>query len=509
MKLGINLAAMERSRECYWRKHTATAALKLRWRALTVRHSFHVLPGETILELGAGSGLWTKHLATVLRGESPITACVFNDLLLAEAQRDSYPGVSFVGVKDFLRDLPEASFDYVVGTSILCHDRYSENLSAIYRLLKPGGQILFFEANYWNPQVFLKCIPGLGHFSGHASCQIGLRRFQLLQIASGRGFTHIEIIPYDVVHPATPKALIRFVQNLAVLVEHAPILNRACGTLYIWARKPGGTRRQATNLASIPALYGSTSVVVPCHNEEMNIPALVDDLLAFYGPYIHEILIVDDNSRDRTAEVTLKISAREGRVKLIKRSPPNGVGRALRDGYAAASGRYILSMDSDFVNTLPEFRDLFEAIAEGYDGAFGSRFSHDSVLINYGFVKIVCNRAFHLVAKLFVSSQIRDVTNNLKLVRSDVMQAIDLRQPHFAANAETGLKPIVAGYRIKEVPVSWINRTADMGISKFQIGKVGWAYAQVLIEVLGHLSHGRSGKINLHPRDAREAAPEI
>ena len=53
---------MERSREAYWLRRPKTSRLKLRWRALTVRHSFHVLPGESVLELGAGSGLWTEHL---------------------------------------------------------------------------------------------------------------------------------------------------------------------------------------------------------------------------------------------------------------------------------------------------------------------------------------------------------------------------------------------------------------------------------------------------------------
>ena len=49
---------MERSRETYWLRYPQTSPMKLRWRAVTVRHSFHVLPGESIVELGAGSGLW-------------------------------------------------------------------------------------------------------------------------------------------------------------------------------------------------------------------------------------------------------------------------------------------------------------------------------------------------------------------------------------------------------------------------------------------------------------------
>ena len=89
MSVEANLRQMERSREGYWRRFTSTSPVKLRWRALTVRHCFHVLPGETILELGAGSGLWTEHLTATLRGENPITAAVFNDdfATLAAARR--------------------------------------------------------------------------------------------------------------------------------------------------------------------------------------------------------------------------------------------------------------------------------------------------------------------------------------------------------------------------------------------------------------------------------------
>ena len=71
MSLERNLRAMERTRESYWRRYPATSPVKLRWRALTVRHCFHVLPGESILELGAGSGLWTAHLAEMLARREP------------------------------------------------------------------------------------------------------------------------------------------------------------------------------------------------------------------------------------------------------------------------------------------------------------------------------------------------------------------------------------------------------------------------------------------------------
>lgn len=502
MTLKENLIEMERSRENYWRRYPATSPLKLRWRALTVRHCFHVLPGENILEIGAGSGLWTEHLANVLKGENHITAAVFNEDLLAEAKTLNLPNTKFVQVSD-LEKLPAESFDYVVGTAILCHDKYAQNLAALYRLLKPGGQLLFFEANYWNPQVFLKnTIRPLGRWTGEAKCQIGMRKYHLMKEASQQGFTHIEIIPYDIMHAAIPKRLIPAVQSIAFLLEHAPIIRELCGTLYIWLAKPETSRRKNINLARHKELFGSTSFVIPCHNEEMNIPRLISSLVETYDQYIHEIVIVNDNSRDRTAEVTREIAKKEPRVKLVDRKPPNGVGRALRDGYAAATGEYILTMDCDFVMLLPEFRDLFEAVANGRDGAIGSRFSYDSILINYPFFKVLCNRSFHLLLNLLLPTNVRDVSNNLKLYRAEILKELEIEEPHFAANMETGLKPLLSGYDIEEVPISWINRTSDMGSSSFKTFGVAPNYFKALMRTIWKVWRGRRdfNKKGLPPR---------
>jgi dolichol-phosphate mannosyltransferase len=476
---------MERCRERYWRGHPGNSALKLRWRAATVRHSFHVLPGESILELGAGSGLWTEHLSAVLRGQNPITAAVFNDEFIAHDR--AIPNTRFVRVHDLLKDLPAEGFDYVVGTAILCHDRYPQNLAAILRLLKPGGQILFFEANYWNPQVALKnALPRLGRWAGEARCQVALRKYRLMQVASQQGFIEVDVIPFDIIHPLTPRFLLRPLQSLGFVLEHAPVIKELCGTLYVWAKKPGDEqfRRPKVCLAEHQCLRGAVSVVIPCHNEEMNIPRLVDALLGFYAPYIKEIIVVNDNSSDGTAEVTRGLGRTDARIKLFDRTSPNGVGRALRDGYSIAAGRYILTMDSDFVQIVPELRDLFDAIAAGHDGAIGSRFSHDSLLINYPFAKIIANRAFHVLAQLLFHQRMRDVSNNLKIYRADILKSMSIDQPHFAANAETGLKPLLAGYDIREVPISWINRTMDMGCSTFNVAKVGPSYFMALVKML-------------------------
>lgn len=403
------------------------------------------------------------------------------------------PNVDVALVGD-LDDLPDESFDYVVGTAILCHDRYAENLEQINRLLKPGGRLLFFEANYWNPQVLVKSVvPPIGRWAGNADCQIGMRKYRLMQEASRQGFTDIEIIPYDIVHPRTPRRLIPAIQETAFVLEHVPGLREACGTLYIWAKKPGDEeeRRPVVSLAEHEQLRGSTSVVVPCRNEAMNIPPLVTGLTQAYGDYLAEIIIVDDHSDDGTAAVTRALAAEEPRVRLVEREPPGGVGLALRDGYARADGRYILSMDCDFQRIIPELRDLFDVVARGHAGAIGSRFSHESVLINYPFFKILANRGFHLLVRLLLREPVRDVSNNLKLYRADILKDLHITRPDFAANAETGLKPLLAGHDIREVPVSWINRTEEMGQSSFRVVKFAPSYARALFDLVAGASAAR------------------
>ena len=111
-----------------------------------------------------------------------------------------------------------------------------------------------------------------------------------------------------------------------------------CADVNIWLVKPGTADRPHVNLAVHPALFGSTSVVVPCHNEQMNVRPLIDACAA-YDAYIHEIIIVDDNSTDDTAAVVREaMKLRSAGTADPSGTPPNGVGRALRDGYAAVTG---------------------------------------------------------------------------------------------------------------------------------------------------------------------------
>src|SRR5260370_41490579 len=121
------------------------------------------------------------------------------------------------------------------------------------------------------------------------------------------------------------------------------------------------------------------------------------------------------------------------------------------------------------------------------------------MLVNYPFGKILANRAFHVLVNLFFRIRVRDLSNNLKLFRAEILKNLIIEQPHFAANAETGLKPLLAGYDIEEVPISWINRSIEMGTSTFDVAKVAPGYFRALMSII-RLS--RSVEKHTHSRTA-------
>ncbi|MBA3915033.1 MAG: glycosyltransferase [Acidobacteriales bacterium] len=436
-----------------------------------------------MLELGAGDGTWTAVLASQLRNENQITGAVFSEELFKVALSRDIPCARFMRITNLSRDLVSHSFDYVVGSMMLFHELLPEMLFAIHRLLKPGGQILFFEHNHRHPgrRLASRLKPGE---RGNGGLFPYITDQRVLKTCSHQGFTHVELAQYDFVPWGFKEGASRAVQAKAVLLEHAPYIRVLSGGAYLWARVPGERNPVLPNLAVHEALFGSVSFVIPCHNEEQNIARLVGRILALYRPYVHELLLINDNSSDSTRRVAEQLAAAEPLVRVWNRQKPNGVGLALKDGYQLATGRFILSMDCDFVEILPEFRALFDAVAAGHEGAIGSRFSHDSILINYPFLKMVCNRLFHLIIKLFLVSRARDVSNNLKLYRAEIFKELEIESPHFSANLETGLKPLLAGFDIVEVPISWINRTVGMGTSSFKVGTVGPDYARALIRIL-------------------------
>jgi glycosyltransferase involved in cell wall biosynthesis/SAM-dependent methyltransferase len=472
-----SLGVREKFRDHYVKTRDPIAEDRMLWRAQTFRHLMHLLPGQTILELGCGEGHFTRALAKVSRGENPITAVTFEPNAVKPADWPS--GVSFISASSLPGPLNGCHFDFVVALDLLDKRHCVSVVQHVYDLLNPGGQVLLYESNPWN--VVLKLRRRLSSVLGRPDQRSLLSRLQLYEVLSDIGFVRVFTVFNDFVYAPLTRRFVWLFRNLSILLENTPRVQTLAGSILVHAQKP--PRLTKIPDCAIPVhdqLRRAVSVVIPCHNEEMNIEPLIKRLRIHYNDYIQEIIPVDDNSTDATASIIRRLAKDDPRIRPVFRSPPNGVGRAIAEGYRQATGRYVLSIDCDFQHLLPEIRDLFGAAADGYDLVVGSRFSRHSILLNYPIQKIVANRFFHLLAQLILWRRFRDLTNNLKLIRRDVLDQLQLTEPHFAVNAETGLQPLIMGYKIKEVPISWINRTFDMGVSSFSLMRFGKGYWRVL-----------------------------
>jgi SAM-dependent methyltransferase len=483
------LVKQEDRRAVYWNRYDPFVDLRMKWRASMMRHLFHILPGQRILEIGAGNGEFTRSLLIATREECKITTVVFSLKYRDEIREKlNNNNVDIVCLDSFPGTLQGEKFDCVITNHMLGDHIRNEFLCAVKQLIRPGGGFLLFEPNPWNyyyhvRKLFRRLLPI--PWSRPAD-PISINRIEVFSVFSEIGYTQINVLPYDFLYSPIPKFLVWPAQNLSIIMENFPYFRNLAGSLYIWAHNPSLKDEDKTtvDLCYHQIFFGKVSFVIPCHNEEMNVAPLIEGITDFYDKYVFEILIVDDNSTDRTAEVTEKLAEKYKCVHLIKRSPPNGVGRALREGLKAAKGEYILIMDSDFQHIIPEIRDLFDAVADGADVVVGSRFSRESVLVNYAFTKILANRAFHVIANILLGRRFRDISNNLKIFRHDVAKRLVIETDDFAANVETGLKPILLGYRVVEVPISWVNRSIDMGLSTFQIFKTGPNYWKILLRLV-------------------------
>ena len=225
------------------------------------------------------------------------------------------------------------------------------------------------------------------------------------------------------------------------------------------------------------------AVVLIAHNEEQGIGAMLEGLLANYSREILDIIVVDDASTDRTAAIADNWAKQNDKVRLIRRSPPCGVGRALKTGFSNLKPQveYVLTMDSDFVENIAQVRLLIDAMERGNcDGVIGSRFVEGGRVVRYPLFKRLMNRFFHTVVKAIFHVKQNDLTNNFKLYRAEIFCSLPWRSDDFAMNAETGLLPVLAGYRLVEVPVVWVDRAPTMGKSKFGLLKHGSGYLRVI-----------------------------
>jgi len=209
---------------------------KLRWARRVKMIGGHLKPGMTILELGCGTGSFTGELAR--SGADVIAIDVSPELLEIARANWSAPNVRYEIQNAYVLTYSDATFDSIVGSSILHHLEIEEALREIYRVLKPGGTIYFTEPNMLNPQIAIqKNVPWIKRRLGDSPDETAFFRWSLRRLLEQTGYGDIQIEPFDFLHPKTPVPLIDPLNAIGRFLENMPVVSEFAGSLYIRAVK--------------------------------------------------------------------------------------------------------------------------------------------------------------------------------------------------------------------------------------------------------------------------------
>ncbi|MFN5606060.1 MAG: glycosyltransferase family 2 protein [Actinomycetes bacterium] len=207
------------------------------------------------------------------------------------------------------------------------------------------------------------------------------------------------------------------------------------------------------------------SVVVPCYNEEATIADLLAQVLA--SPWVAEVIVVDDGSRDRSREILSSLSHPRVRVVLHERN--QGKGAALRTGFSHASGEFVIVQDADLEYDPGEYSIVLEPLLTNRaDVVFGSRFLSGRPHRVLYFWHSMGNKFLTLMSNMFTDLNLTDMETCYKCFRREVIQSIDIEEDRFGFEPEITAKLARARWRIYEVGISYSGRTYDEG------KKIGW-----------------------------------
>jgi dolichol-phosphate mannosyltransferase len=207
------------------------------------------------------------------------------------------------------------------------------------------------------------------------------------------------------------------------------------------------------------------TVCLPTFNERENLEPMVRAL----GRHDVRVLVIDDNSPDGTGELADDLSRELDYVAVLHRPRKEGLGPAYIAGFrrALADGaERILEVDCDFSHDPNDVPRLLAA-TETADLAVGSRYVAGGRVENWGIVRRAISAGGSLYARVLLSVGIRDLTAGFKCYRADVLRAIDLDAIHakgYAFQIECTYRTLRAGFRVVEVPITFVDR--EVGGSK-------------------------------------------
>lgn len=205
------------------------------------------------------------------------------------------------------------------------------------------------------------------------------------------------------------------------------------------------------------------SIIIPCYNEERTIKILVKKVLEF-KLYETEIIIVDDDSKDKSREFITELASEHSSIKYFFLDKNFGKGGALKKGIKEAKGDIILVQDADLEYDPKDYKILLKPFEEtDADIVYGSRFLGGEYVRLHFFWHYLANKLLTLATNIVTNLNMSDMETGYKVFKREVIQSIEIKEKSFGVEPEITVKLAKKKFIFYEVPISYKGRSYDDG----------------------------------------------
>jgi len=224
-------------------------------------------------------------------------------------------------------------------------------------------------------------------------------------------------------------------------------------------------------------------VILPTYCEAQNIEKLIDEIENLN--LFTSILVIDDSSPDGTSNMVRKRQKKHDNILLFERPKKFGLGTAVTDGFRIFLSlknppKYIITMDADYSHNPKEIPKLIAPVKKGFDLVIGSRYCQGGSAIDWSIIRLAVSKVANLITKLRINAKISDYTSGMRCYSTKLVRGIinDLHSRTYEIQIETIRQANLGRFRIREVPITFVNR--KKGRSKLSINEIKDFFSYIL-----------------------------
>jgi len=222
-------------------------------------------------------------------------------------------------------------------------------------------------------------------------------------------------------------------------------------------------------------MVSEVGVILPTYCEASNIKNLIEEIESLNLNV--SILVIDDSSPDGTAEIVRNLQKKYGNILLYVRPQKSGLGTAITDGFRIFLllpnvPKYIVTMDADYSHNPRDLPRLISGARMGNDLVIGSRYSPGGSIQDWSAMRLAISKLANFLASFVIGASVSDYTSGMRCYSARLVKTIlgDLHSQTYEIQIETVRQTWLRGYRIREIPIGFVNR--KKGKSKLTLSEI-------------------------------------